>query len=142
MQEILRAHRVKYLPISRDESQRMVVRRRHVWEDALNRFEAGIKENKYIKVTFVGEPAVDQGGSFFTFCWATSHAMFCGSENSRVPVHNMTKFRKRSYYHVGAMIATSIIHGGPAPNFFADAVADYFCYGISGVKATPADIPN
>lgn len=148
LQDVLRAHRIKYLPVSRDEYQRMVVRRNHVWDDALCRFKAGISVKKYIKVTFVGEPAVDQGGPLREFFHlllcdiAQNNSLLCGCETSRVPAHNMLELAKQSYYYIGVMIATSIIHGGPAPNFFADVVADYIVYGMSGVKATAADIPS
>ena len=62
VQELLQAQRVKYLPVSRDECQRFHVRRRHVLDDSFLRFNAGFKENKYIKVTFAAEAAVDEGG--------------------------------------------------------------------------------
>ena len=54
----------------------------------------------------------------------------------------MDMWKKKSYYSIGAMLAASLVHGGPAPKFFAKAVADYFVYGMSGVRATPEDIPN
>ena len=69
LQELLCKHRIKYL---RDESQRMVV---HLWKDALNRFMSGLDEKKHIKVTFVGEPAVDQGGPLREFF----HLLLCAT---------------------------------------------------------------
>ena len=81
LQDVLRAHRIKYLPVS--------------WEDALCRFKAGISVKKYIKVTFVGEPAVDQGGPLREFFHlllcdiAQNNSLLCGCETSRVPAHNM-----------------------------------------------------
>ncbi len=68
LQDVLRAHRIKYLPVS--------------WEDALCRFKAGISVKKYIKVTFV---AVDQGGPLrdlllcdiaIPYCVAVKHPVF------------------------------------------------------------------
>ena len=148
VQELLQAQRVKYLPVSRDECQRFHVRRRHVLDDSFLRFNAGFKENKYIKVTFAAEAAVDEGGplrEYFRLLLgeiAKKNSMFCGDEECRVPVHNMDMWKKKSYYSIGAMLAASLVHGGPAPKFFAKAVADYFVYGMSGVRATPEDIPN
>ena len=47
-----------------DAVQRIIVRRSNVWEDSLKQFTKlqGLSYNKNIKVTFVGEPAVDSGG--------------------------------------------------------------------------------
>ena len=36
----------------------------------------------------------------------------------------------------------SLLHGGPAPQFFTPAIADYLVYGIQNVKATPEDVPD
>ena len=52
----------------------------------------------------------------------------------------MIELSKKTYYYIGVMIATSLIHGGPAPKFLSPSVADYLVYGLSGVKANPADI--
>lgn len=38
---------------------KLTVRRRHVFRDALIAFQTGLKP---ISVTFIGEPAVDEGG--------------------------------------------------------------------------------
>lgn len=40
------------------------------------------------------------------------------------------------------MIALSVIHGGPGPTFFGEAVVDYLIGGISSVKANVSDIPD
>lgn len=145
---LLRSHRVKLLPVNPDESQRIVIRRKHVWADALHRFKTGLNVKQYIKITFVGEPAVDQGGPLREFFCiligdiARNNNLFSGSEISRVPVHNMPELSKKTYYYIGSMLALSIIHGGPAPAFLATAVADYIVYGMVGVKATVHDIPD
>ena len=41
-----------------------------------------------------------------------------------------------TYFHVGACLALSIVHGEPAPQFFSPAVASYIAYGVRKVKAT------
>ena len=146
LQELLCKHRIKYLPVTRDESQRMVVRRKHLWKDALNRFMSGLDEKKHIKVTFVGEPAVDQGGPLREFfhlllcAIGQNNNLFCGDTACRVPLHNMLELSKKTYFYIGMMIATSLVYGGPAPKFFSPCVADYLVFGLSGVKATATDI--
>ena len=41
---------------------RITVRRRHVFEDALVALRRGFPFDRYLAVTFLGEPAVDAGG--------------------------------------------------------------------------------
>ena len=42
VETILHRQKVKMLPVDRSEYQRIVVRRKHLWEDALRRFRSGI----------------------------------------------------------------------------------------------------
>ena len=46
------------------------------------------------------------------------------------------------YLYVGKMIALSILHGGPGPEFFAPVVVDYLFGGISAVNPTIEDVPD
>lgn len=71
-----------------------------------------------------------------------NNSLFCGSPSSRVPLHNMTELSRKTYKFVGAILAFSIVCGGPAPGYFAEAVADYLVYGFDGVKALIGDIPD
>ena len=43
---------------------------------------------------------------------------------------------------VGEMLATSLVHGGPAPHFFSEAVSDYILYGMDKVRVTVDDVPD
>ena len=139
---------MKHLPIDRADNQRIAIRRKHVWADALHRFRKGIDPNKYLKVTFVGEPGVDDGGplrEFFHLLISTvsqDNNLFSGPDGNRAPKINMVELEKNTFYHVGTMIAMSLVHGGPGPHFFTPAVADYIIYGMSKVKATPSDVPD
>ena len=120
---ILHRQKVKMLPVDRSEYQQIVVRRKHLWEDALHHFQSGINFRKYIRITFVGEPAVDDGGPLRDFfhrlmgAIATNNCLFHGEEDCRVPVPNVTALEKCTYQYVGEMIAVSLIHGGPSPTF-------------------------
>lgn len=69
----------QHLPVDWSESQRIVVRRKHIWEDALHHFKQGVNENKYLKVTFGGEPGVDDGGLLHEFFHLL---LFCISRNN------------------------------------------------------------
>ena len=61
MMVMLKILHVKHLPADRSQCQRLIVRRKHIFEDALHRYRSGIDLKKYIKVTYVGEPAADEG---------------------------------------------------------------------------------
>jgi len=147
MCKLLQLQRARMLPVDTSIYQRIVVRRRHLWEDALNRFKCGIDFSKYIRVSFVGEPAVDEGGPLreclhlLVGSIATNNALFSGSEECRVLAANLAELGKNTYKH-GEMIAISLIHGGPAPAFFAPAVADYILHGINKVKAMVNEVPD
>ena len=144
---ILHAEKIKRLPVDTSQYQRIVIRRRHLWEDALERFQLGINFHKYIHVTFIQDPAVDEGGPLREFLRllmgrvATNNCLFCGGEDCRVPTPNMMELEKRTYQHVGEMIAVSLIHGGPAPSFFASSVVNYMVYGLKKVKASVDEVP-
>ena len=73
---------------------------------------------------------------------AHSYMLFCGAFNSRVPRHNLVELKKKTYFYIGAIIALSLIHGGPGPHFFSPAVADYIVYGVQNVKAGIMDVPE
>lgn len=125
------------------DKHRITVRRKRLWEDALRRFKEGLPFHKPLSVTFVGEPAIDQGGPLREFlrllvaCIASNNMLFTGDETARVPTHNIIQLQNKTYQHVGEMLAVTIVHGGPAPAFFSPAVANYILYGqCDKVKAT------
>ena len=134
------------LPVDRSIYQRVVVRRKHLQHDALGRFEVGFDFCKHLRVLFVGEPAVDDGGPLREFLYlgeiASNNSLFCGEENCRITVHNMAALEKHTYKHIGEMIAVSLVHGGPPPTFFAPSVVDYMVYGLKGVKPAVDEVPN
>ena len=149
MCKLLQLQRATNLPVDTSLYQRIIVRRKHLWQDALNRFRSGMDFSKYIRVSFVGgEPAVDEGGPLREFLHllmgsiATNNSLFSGREECRVPSANLAELGKNTYKHVGEMMAVSLVHGGPAPAFFAPAVADYILHGMNKVKATVSEVPN
>ena len=65
-----------------------MIRRRHVLGDTLHKLRNGLDVTKRLRVTFIGESAVDTGGplrEYFTIlmrCIAQNNSLFCGKENS------------------------------------------------------------
>ncbi len=148
MCKLLQLQRARKLPVDTSLYQRVVVRRRHLWQDALHRFKCGMDFTKYIRVAFVGEPAVDEGGPLREFLHllmgsiATNNALFSGREECRVPASNLPELDKNTYVHVGEMIAVCLVHGGPAPAFFAPSVADYILHGMQKVRGMVSEVPS
>ena len=150
VEAILRSHSSEILSTDKDDIFRLKVRRRHIWEDALNYFRKGIPTSKHLRVTFLGEPAVDAGGplrEFFRLLLgelSRNNSLFCGEETARAPLHNVLALSKNTFKHVGCMMAASLLNGGPAPSFFADFVADYIAFGIGKLKVSVQDVidPN
>ncbi len=126
---------------------RIVVRRRHVLNDTLHQLRCGVDLYKHLKVTFVGEPAVDSGGPMREYMYllmssiAKSHLFFNGEETKRVPMHNIVELEKNTFFYIGSIFALSLVHGGPSPSFLALSVADYIVYGVKAVQVSVDDIP-
>ena len=148
IQDIVQDHQRKVLSGDTSDIFRITVRRRHVWDDALATFKRGFPFTSHIRITFVGEPAVDAGGPCREFlCILMQECMrnnnlFEGPDNCRIPVHNMAELEKRTFKYIGQMIAVSVVQGGPGPQCLSPAVVDYLSYGIEKILATSEDVPD
>lgn len=148
MSDILLDHRRIYLPLDEENRVRITVRRKHVLSDMLHKLHQGLDVSKYLRVTFLNEPAVDTGGPLREFLHrliqelADNNSIFCGPSTARVPRHSVIELEKRTFYYVGVIFALSLVHGGPAPQFLSGAVSDYIVKGISFVKPTIDDVPD
>ena len=146
-EELSQTQKTGMLAVDKSQFQRLVVRRKHVCQDALCRFQKGLDFHKHIHVIFVAEPAVDEGGPLRGFLHllmgaiATNNNLFQGENHCRVPAPNMAELQKHTYHYVGRMMAVSLIHGGPSPVFLATSVVNYIFYGISKVRATVNEVP-
>lgn len=145
---LIHSHRVQKLPIENDDNyQRIIIRRNHVFKDTLHHLKNHFNPHKYIRITFVNEPAVDNGGplrEFFNLLLKSisgNNLIFCGGCDCRCISHNMMELDQKTYYYVGMMIALSIIYGGPAPNFFAPTLANYIAFGNASAPSY-LDIPD
>ena len=98
-------------------------------------------------MTFVSEAAVDEGGptrEFLRLALADvphNYFLFDGCLDRHVARHNIVELQGNSYFLVGHLIALSLMHGGPAPQFFARAVAEYLL-NVNPLTVTIEDIPD
>ena len=69
--------------------------------------------------------------------------LFEGPDECRIPKHNLLALQGKKFYLIGKIIALSVLHGGPAPKFFAQHILEYLFYGhVTGNKPNIARIYN
>ena len=130
------------------ETQRIAIRRKHLLADALHCCRKGIDPRKSLKVTFVGEPGIDDGGPLREFfhllidAISQDNNLFTGSSGRLVPRVNITEREKKTFFHMGTMVGMSLVSEGPGAHFFTPAVVDYVTFGMNKVRATPLDVPD
>lgn len=116
-----------------DKYMRMKVRRNKIWSDTCLKLDACTEEDltKQLKVQFVGEPAVDQGGpkrEFFTLInrEATTHLL---SGCSGIFRHNVLALNDKEFFKFGQLTALGLLQGSSGPRCFTQSVADFIIYG-------------
>ena len=143
--EILRTHSL--LNVSTCEACRVKVRRTHIWIDSVKVFRR-VDLKKTLKVTFIGEAGVDDGGPRREYLRLMMSAMsdqndlLDGPKDRRVLRHNLLSAEKGHFYIMGCFIVLSLTQGGPAPGFFAPSVVDYLVGGCVNVHPCIGDIPD
>lgn len=144
----MKQHQQENIVVQEDPSLSIAIRRRHVWKDA--KLVLSRKNNVYsggMRVTFVSEAAVDEGGprrEFFRLALAEvarNNALFYGREQQRVARHNVIELQGNSYFIVGRVIALSLMYGGPPLQFFAAPVAEYLITGAAQTVCIE-DVPD
>ena len=72
----------------------------------------------------------------------SNNTLFNGDVDCRYLRHNLIELNKKTYFHVGQMLSMSLVHGGPAPSFFAEPITDYILHGLEKVKVSITDIQD
>jgi hypothetical protein len=141
----LQEHRDVVLSIHADDIQRINVRRSHLLQDAIAAFSRYTFDcTKSLKVRFIGEPAVDDGGPLreffrlFVLSLSTS-SLFQTVANGIQPVHNVLALGKQAFKRCGEIIAAGIVHGAQSPMCFTPDTAHFLVYG-STAKRTEAQM--
>lgn len=97
---LLQQHISSNMSQMEEDIQRIVVRRRHVWEDTVRKIKGWLSVTKQLKVTFVGDIAVDEGGPRREFLYLLMESI--ASNNSQTPSANKTcqlRLGSSGYYH-------------------------------------------
>lgn len=53
---------------------------------------------------------------------------------------NVDELERKTYFYAGQMMALSLLHGGPAPTFFTNAVVQFLIVELSEVRASADDV--
>jgi hypothetical protein len=132
----LQQHQLKVITGSDDEDfQRITVRRSHLMMDAFRLFsKSKTNLSKRLKVVFLGESSVDEGGprrEFFQLLLNeifVNSGLFIGWPSNVIPVSNFDAVGANKYFIVGRIISTSLVQGGATPACFCQAIAKYLAY--------------
>ena len=103
----------------------MKVRRQFVWQDVLlnlDRIEEG-GHNRSVKVQFVGEPSVDQGGPRREIFTLINQHVGISLVANGVFRHNVAALENKEFFRLG------LLQGSPGPKFFSPSVTNYILYG-------------
>ena len=130
---------------------KLKVRRSCVWEDTLLKLKRCPKEtlsNGMVRVQFIGEPAVDEGGPrkelfFLIHRHMQLSCLFTDEPHRRIFAHNVMALQREEYYSYGVLSALSILQGSPGPTMFSSPVVDYILHGkLEAVLTSVSDLPN
>ncbi|KAF3842605.1 hypothetical protein F7725_024556 [Dissostichus mawsoni] len=137
------------LEIDHRAVSRFNICRSNIWDGAVRGFKrATFSEKKDILVKFSDdEGRFEEGGpkrEFLSLLMKelNKRPIFDGPVESRYLVYNSTgSVLEDEYYLAGKMIAVSIVHGGPGPNFLSEDLVSYIS-GQSSFKASVGDITD
>ncbi|GCB77343.1 hypothetical protein scyTo_0016668, partial [Scyliorhinus torazame] len=132
---------------------RINVDRTNVWEGALREMRRKMfRPTSTLCVTFSDDArkpqvAVDLGNPCREFLCLLMHhlansVLFEGSATSKNMTLNSRALRCDWYYEAGRMIAVSIVHGGPSPNFFSTTLFHCLAYGPEVTEPTMEDVTH
>ena len=149
LSQIIRHHKDRVLFGDKEEVSLICVRRNHLWADSVVQFlKKSFDPRKSIRIIFHGEEAVDGGGPrkeyFRLLCRSIREesGAFFSNQNVVNFRPNVSLFHDRRFHLIGVMLATSILHGGPAFPFFPKVVYDYIAREQMAITSTPADVAN
>ena len=98
-EDAIKAHRATILYSDESCAHRLTVRRGNILDNTIFALRAGFDEQKHLRVHFVGEPAVNEGGprrELFMLLMnaiANSSMLLQGPPNRRILRHNTSAFQ-------------------------------------------------
>ena len=99
IEDVIKQHRAEILYEDEFNAHRITVRRGNIMDDTIASLRVGFDEKKHVRVRFIGEPAVDEGGprrEFFMLLMgaiANNSSLLDGPPTRRVLRHNTSAFQ-------------------------------------------------
>lgn len=72
----------------------------------------------------------------------SNDSVLSDDSDKRILRHNIIELNRSTYLYVGKIISMSLVHGGPAPSFFSERVADYILFRLEKVKCRFEDVQD
>lgn len=149
LSQIIELYKDRVLFCDQEEASLICVRRNQLWADSVVQFlKQSFDPRKSIRIIFHGEEAVDGGGPrkeyFRLLCKSIREesGAFFNHQNVVNFRPNVSLFNDRRFHLIGVLLATSILHGGPAFPFFPKVIYDYIAREQMAVTSTLADVAN
>ena len=149
MSALLLHQRVITLSDDSEDVRRVAVRRKHILQDTLDTLKRiPWKATKYIKVTFVGEPGVDDGGprrEFFRLLLESigrNNMYFQGAVRRRIPSCNALALHDQIFFCIGQIFGLSLLHDGPFVRWLAPVAVKYILGMDVSDGLSVEDIPD
>ncbi|KAL5457471.1 hypothetical protein EMCRGX_G034735 [Ephydatia muelleri] len=99
-----------------------------------------------LKVTFFGESSIDDGGprrEFFRLLVLQAGESLLRGDNIKFFSLNVPALVQRQYYHLGVLVAMSILQGGCGIPCLSSSVYNYIAYGTcTSAGVNSCDIPD
>ncbi|KAI2646607.1 G2/M phase-specific E3 ubiquitin-protein ligase [Labeo rohita] len=124
-------------------------------------FQRGLKQwarqkqaspKNLLRVSFIGENGIDQGAlrkEFLTemVCGIEARFFEGDGERGKNPKYSICDYQDNSFKTCGEIFATSLVQGGPAPNFLTRWCYHFLCHGemdkdVGVLEVTDQDIKN
>ena len=121
----------------------MIVRRRRLWDDSINKILLFEEESlKRLNVRFVGEKGAYYGGPTREFAILLEGApILSGVENSHVFLRDAMRLDRREYEAYGRLVALALLHKCAGPHNLSRSLVDYIL-DPENVVYNPNDIPD
>ena len=131
---MIKQHRANFLYEDDFNVHRITVRRGHILDDTVVALRSNFDEKKHIRVCFLGEPAVDEGGprrEFYMLLMgaiANSSSFLDGPPNRRVLRHNTSAFQ--------------VTHTHPHPHIHTQTITHIYPHPYPHIYTHPYPYPH
>ncbi|XP_044170891.1 uncharacterized protein LOC114949567 [Acropora millepora] len=121
--------------VDSSKKTRISVRRKSMFQDYIEaRKKKWFNSRQTLKVTFIGEPAIDDGGPLREFFTEVLKHIQYHLFPDGMPINSMTALAKNEFTVAGELMAASVVQGGPAPCFLSKEAFGYIVDGIDSVS--------